>query len=280
MLLAAIIGFVSLGELTAMLVGSVGLSVGPLIGLTVVILSFFAGNGHGLAGLGVGIVVAGVAGVAVGALNAALIRLVRLPAVVATLVLYILLQGVSLLLRPQPDGYLDSSVTRFLQSGVGMVPGVLILVVVLAVLAELVLRRTRPGTELRATGSDAVRARQLGVPVGRTYFRAHIACSLCAVIAGVVLASDAGVGDASLGVNYTLTAIAAVVLGGASIFGGRGSYLGAALAALLLQEITSATTFLQLPDAWQEWLPGLLILLGAAAFSQRGRRRHAAASGP
>ena len=150
---------------------------------------------------------------------------------------------------------------------------------VLAVAAELLLRRTRSGVALRATGSDETRARQVGVPVTRTVLAAHVLCSLGAVLAGVVLATVVGVGDPNVGSNYTLTAIAAVVLGGASIFGGRGSYLGAALGAVLLQEITSATSFLRLPEAWQEWLPGLLILSGAAIFSQRGRRRGLAAAG-
>jgi len=115
--------------------------------------------------------------------------------------------------------------------------------------------------------------------VTRTVLAAHVLCSLAAVLAGVVLATVVGVGDPNVGSNYTLTAIAAVVLGGASIFGGRGSYLGAALGAVLLQEITSATSFLRLPEAWQEWLPGLLILSGAAIFSQRGRRRGLTAAG-
>ena len=275
LLLASIVGFAALGQLTTLLVGSIDLSVGPLIGLVVVVLSFFAGGGRGVGGLALGTVVALAVGAAVGALNAGLIRLVRLPPVVATLVTYILLQGISLLLRPQPGGYLDSSVTGLLQRAFGSIPAVLVLVVLLAIGAELLLRRTRAGVELRAVGSDEARARQLGVPVGRAFLRAHVLCSLGAVLAGVVLASVVGVGDPSLGTNYTLTTIAAVVLGGASVFGGRGSYLGALLGAVLLQEITSATTFLGLPGAWQEWLPGVLILAGTAAFSRRAHGRGA-----
>ena len=275
LLLASIVGFAALGQLTTLLVGSIDLSVGPLIGLVVVVLSFFAGGGRGAGGLALGTVVALAVGAAVGALNAGLIRLVRLPPVVATLVTYILLQGISLLLRPQPGGYLDSSVTGLLQRAFGSIPAVLVLVVLLAIGAELLLHRTRAGVELRAVGSDEARARQLGVPVGRSFLRAHVLCSLGAVLAGVVLASVVGVGDPSLGTNYTLTTIAAVVLGGASVFGGRGSYLGALLGAVLLQEITSATPFLGLPGAWQEWLPGVLILAGTAAFSRRGRGRGA-----
>jgi len=279
LLLAAILGFVALGELTALLIGSIDLSVGPLIGLTVVIVSFFADGSKGMGGLAVGVLVALAAGAAVGVLNTGLIRGVRLPPVVATLVTFILLQGVSLYLRPTPGGYLDPNVTATLQRRVGTLPGVLVGMLVLAVGAELVLRRTRSGVALRAMGSDETRARQVGVPVTRTVLAAHVLCSLAAVLAGVVLATVVGVGDPNVGSNYTLTAIAAVVLGGASIFGGRGSYLGAALGAVLLQEITSATSFLRLPEAWQEWLPGLLILSGAAIFSQRGRRRGLTAAG-
>ena len=276
LLLASIVGLVALGQLTTLLVGSIDLSVGPLIGLTVVILSFFADGTKGVGGLLVGVLVAAAVGIAVGVVNSGLIRAVRLPPVIATLVMYILLQGISLQLRPSPNGYIDSRVTDLLQRRIATLPGVLFIVAVLAVLAELVLRRTRSGIALRAVGSDEVRARQVGAPVTRTHLAAHVLCSLGAVLAGVVLVSVVGVGDASVGTNYTLTSIAAVVLGGASIFGGRGSYIGALLGALLLQEITSATTFLRLPEAWQEWLPGLLILFGAAIFSQRARRDRAA----
>jgi ribose transport system ATP-binding protein len=271
LLLASVVGLAALGQLTTLLVGSIDLSIGPLIGLVVVVLSFFASGGGGVAGLALGTVVALAVGLAVGALNAGLIRIVRLPPVVATLVTYILLQGVSLLLRPQPGGYIDESVTGLLQRAFGPIPGALVVVVLMALAAERLSRRSWIGVELRAVGSDEARARQIGVPVGRTVLRAHLACSLGGVLAGVVLASVVGVGDPKLGTNYTLTAIAAVVLGGASIFGGRGSYVGAVLGALLLQEITSATTFLGLSGAWQEWLPGVLILSGTAVFSRRGR---------
>jgi ribose transport system ATP-binding protein len=279
LLLGSIVGLVALGELTTLLVGSIDLSVGPLIGLTIVTLSFFADGSKGMGGLFAGVVVAALVGVAVGALNSGLISGVRLPPVVATLVTYILLQGVALQLRPQPNGYLDPRVTELLQRRVGTLPGALVLLIVIAVIGEVLLRRTRGGIALRAVGSDETRARQVGAPVVRTHLKAHVLCSLAAVLAGMVLASVVGVGDASVGSNYTLTSIAAVVLGGASIFGGRGSYIGAALGALLLQEITSATTFLHLPEAWQEWLPGLLIIFGAAIFSRRGRRRETAEFG-
>jgi ribose transport system ATP-binding protein len=98
-------------------------------------------------------------------------------------------------------------------------------------------------------------------------------CSLFAVAAGVMLASQVGVGDANVGANYTLQSITVVVLGGASIFGGRGSFIGVLFGALLMQEIITSTAFLRLGTAWQFWLPGILVLVAAAIYSRaRGTR--------
>ena len=83
-----------------------------------------------------------------------------------------------------------------------------------------------------------------------------------------MLASQVAIGDPSVGLNYTLTSITAVVLGGASIFGGRGSFIGAFCGAVLIQEIVTSTTFLQIGTEWQFYLPGILILAGAGIYSR------------
>ena len=82
-----------------------------------------------------------------------------------------------------------------------------------------------------------------------------------------MLASQVGVGDPRIGSTYTLTSITAIV-DGASIFGGRGSFIGALLGAVLIQEIITSTTFLQIGIAWQYFLPGILILAGAGVYSR------------
>jgi ribose transport system ATP-binding protein len=268
LLLASVLAFAAAGQLIVLLVASIDLSVGPLIGLVVVLLSFFATRGRGLGGLAVGVAVCVGVAVGVGLLNGLLVRLVRLPSVIATLVTFIALQGMSLLLRPHPAGFIDPTVTQWLRQRVSVVPVAAIAVLVVCLAGEWLLRRTAAGRELRAVGSDETRARRLGARVNGTVVVAHVLCSLLAVPAGIMLASVVGVGQASLGADYTLTSITAVVLGGASIFGGRGSFVGALLGALLIQEIVTATTFLGLAQAWQEWLPGLLILLGAGLYSR------------
>ncbi len=273
LLLASISILVSTGQLTVLLAGSIDLSVGPLIGLTVVLMSFFATNNHGIAGFLEGATVALAVGLTVGLANALGIRLVKLPAVISTLVMYIFLQGLALVLRPTPNGYLDSSTTKLITTKIGVFPVVVIFAVIVSLVFERLLRRSRLGVELRAVGSSEDRAVRLGARINMTIVWAHILCSLLAVLAGLVLSSLVGVGQSGLGSQYTLTSITAVVLGGASIFGGRGSYLGALLGAFLIQEIISATSFLGLETAWQQWLPGLLILAGAALFSRARTRK-------
>lgn len=129
-----------------------------------------------------------------------------------------------------------------------------------------------------AVGSDENRAHRLGARVNLTHVSAYVLCSLFAAAGGMMLAAQVGVGDARVGVNYTLTSITAVVLGGASIFGGRGSFVGALLGAILIQEIITATTFLQIGIAWQYFLPVLLILVGAGVYSRARRTRPFAVS--
>jgi ribose transport system ATP-binding protein len=266
--LVSALAFVSMGQLIVLLTGGIDLSVGPLTGLTVVILSFFAGDDQGLGELFLGLGIAAAAAMAVGFANGVLVRGIGLTPVIATLTSYIALQGLALLLRSTPAGYFRSEVVDVLAARAGPFPIAFLVVVAVALGAEWVLRRTRFGMELRAIGSNEVAAHRLGARVNRSVILAYVLCSLFTAVGGLLLAAQVGIGDPAVGVNYSLQSISAVVLGGASIFGGRGSFLGALAGAVLIQEITAATGFLDLGTAWQYWLPGLLILVAAGMYSR------------
>ncbi|HEY5389276.1 MAG TPA: ABC transporter permease, partial [Solirubrobacteraceae bacterium] len=275
LLLATALAFVSLGQAVVLMVGGIDLSVGPLMGVVVVITSFFWTAGQGTGNLILGIAAVVGAALAVGLTIGVLVRAARLSAVLATIAVYIVLQGVGLLLRPQEGGFLTPSITGAINTSVGWMPVAFLIAIALTIVAEIVLRRTRAGLALRAVGSDEARAHRLGARVNLTHMSAYVICSLLAAAGGVMLAAQLGVGDGdpTVGVNYTLQSVTAVVLGGASIFGGRGSFVGALLGATLLTEVVSSVTFLQLSVAWNYWLPGLLILVGAGIFSRaRGGR--------
>jgi ribose transport system ATP-binding protein len=278
LLLASALGFIALGQLIVLLTGGIDLSVGPLTGLVVVVMSFFAGAGQSEARLWLGVLAVIGTAVAVGLTNAALVRVVRLAPVLATLATYIVLQGISLLLRETPGGFFRPGVTSTIKTTIGWVPVAFLLCAGLALACEALLRWSRFGLALRAVGSDATRAHRLGAHVTITQVSAYVLCSLFTAAGGIMLASQVAIGDASVGLNYTLTSITAVVLGGASIFGGRGSFIGAFCGAVLIQEIVTSTTFLQIGTEWQYYLPGILILAGAGIYSRTRNRQPSALS--
>jgi ribose transport system ATP-binding protein len=279
LLLASALVFVSLGQQVVLLMGGIDLSVGPLTGLVVICLSSFVVADGGLVGVVLGLGSAALLAALVGLANGLLVYALRLVPVIATLATFIVLQGVALLLRPKPEGFIDRGFTDLLKTSVGPLPVAFVVAVVAAIGLEWALRRTRGGLAIRALGSDEARAHRMGVRVGRTKVLGYVLCSLLVAVGGLMLASQVGIGDATLGRNYTLTSITAVVLGGASIFGGRGSFVGALMGAFLIQLIVTTTSFVRLGTAWQYWLPGILVLLAAGLFSRARGIRAAALAG-
>ncbi|EHN10716.1 Ribose ABC transport system ATP-binding protein RbsA (TC 3.A.1.2.1) [Patulibacter medicamentivorans] len=273
--LLSVLIFISFGQLLVIMTGGIDLSVGPLAGFLVVVASFFVVDGKGagvmIAGFALMIVIA----VLVGLVNGSLIRFGGFTPIAATLATYIALQGLSQLLRPEQGGYISSGVTDAIQTDVGGIPVAFLVAVAVAIVLEHGLRRRRWGLRLRAAGSREEAAHAVGVPVRRTVILAYVGAALMTCAGAVLLMAQLGIGDASQGTSYTLSCITAVVLGGASLFGGRGSFIGVLLGAFLIQQITNATTFLGLSQAWQYWAVGLLALLAAGLYTQvrRGRRR-------
>jgi ribose transport system ATP-binding protein len=269
--LLAALAFISFGQLIVVMTGGIDLSVGPLSGLLVVIASFFVLDGKPLGAIVFGFVLMLLVALATGAINGTLVRAGRFTPVAATLAMYIALQGISLLLRPVQDGYIKTSVTDAITTKIGVIPVAFLVAVCLGILLEYALRYTRWGMALRAAGSREQAAHRLGVRVDRTIVLAYVACSALTFLGALMLMAQIGIGDPNQGVTYTLSSITAVVLGGASLFGGRGSFIGALLGAALIQEITNATTFLQLNQAWQFWFLGILTLVAAGIYTQAGR---------
>lgn len=266
--LIATLALVAFGQQLLMLVGGIDLSVGPLMGLVVVVQSFFLVTDAGAGQQAIGwALVLGVA-LAVGFLNWLLVDPVGLHPMVATLATYMAVQAVSLILRPVPGGLIADGVMEGIGASIGFVPVAMIAVGVLALLLEFGLFRSRWGLSFRGFGSKPEAARVAGVRPRLTMMAAYVGCSLLAGIAAILMMAQVGSGDATAGVNYTLSSIAAVVIGGASLFGGRGSFVGALLGALLITQVNVVTTFLGLTDAWQSYLLGGMILASVALYSK------------
>jgi ribose transport system ATP-binding protein len=269
----AALGFIALGQTVALLIGGIDLSVGPLAGFLVVVASFFLNDGKSplVMLVGLGLMVVGAA--ATGAVNGSLIRFAKFTPVAATLATYIALQGLSFLLRESPGGNIAPSITNAIKTKIGPVPVVFIVLVVVTVAMEYALRYRAGGLRLRAVGSNEESARRVGVRIDRTVILAYVTSSLFVCAGAVVLLAQLGIGDPAQGVGYTLSSITAVVLGGTSLLGGRGTFVGTLLGAGLIVQVLNATVFLNLTQTWQYFFQGALIVLAAVIYSQvRGTR--------
>jgi len=275
LLLATCLGFIAMGQTIALLMGAIDLSVGPLAGLLVVAASFFINDDKSGATIALGFAVIFVGALAVGAINGILIRFANFTAIAATLAMYIGLQGMSFLLRDNPDGYINNNVMSLVTYQIGPIPAAFGVLILLAVAGEYLLRKSGPGWRLRATGSDEESARRIGVWTDGTFIAGFIACSLLTAIGAIMLMAQIGVGDPRQGINYTLSSITAVVLGGTSLRGGRGTFIGTVLGAVLLTEVLGAVTFLGFTQMYQYFFQGALIVIAALIYA--GVRRRAAA---
>ena len=259
------LALVAIGQTNALLVGGFDVSVAALMTMCVVTASFTLQPEASTLALLLGALALIGVGLATGIFNATLIRVLRLPSIIATLGTLSILQGASLLLRDHPEGFINADVVEALNTSVGFVPVAFIGVVVLAVLADLWLYRTRSGLAIRAVGLDETSSRRVGMRTGRTFFLAFVVCSVMASVAAFYSAAQVQIGSPIIG-NYALESIAAAVLGGASLAGGRGSFVGALLAAIFLTEIGNVLPLFQQPTEYAQMTIGVLILVALVLY--------------
>jgi ribose transport system ATP-binding protein len=273
--LATALGFIALGQTITLLLGAIDLSVGPLCGFLVVVASFFINDDKSTLVIAAGFALIFFGAFVVGAINGTLIRFANFTPIAATLAMYIGLQGMSFLLRENPGGYINADVVQIITWQFGPIPASFIALVVIAVASEYTLRKTSLGWRLRATGSNEESARRVGVSVDGTFLLGYICCSLYTAIGAVMLMSQIAVGDPRQGINYTLSSITAVVLGGTSLRGGRGTFIGTVLGAVLLTEVLDAVSFLGFTETYQYVFQGALIVSAALIYSSVLRRSRA-----
>lgn len=267
LLLVSTLGFVAIGQTTVMMTGGIDLSTGPLIGLLVVISSFYLTDESTGSAMILGIATMALVAMLVGLVNSSLIRFVKFTAIAATLTTYIAIGGFAFILRPEPGGYINLEVTDFLNASIGPIPFVFIAVVAATIAMELLLRKSRWGWKLRAVGSNEDSARKVGVRITRSIIGAYVVGSMFVFLGSILLMVQLGTGDASQGTSYTLSSITAVVLGGTSLMGGRGTYVGTFMGTILLNQVLNATVFLELDQTWQYLLQAILILVAAVVYS-------------
>src|SRR6516165_7722281 len=218
------------------------------------------------------------AAAATGALNGLIVVLSRIPDVVATLTTGFIWGGVALVILEKPGG---GAPQEFLNLGTGTLfttwlPNALILVVAAVGVIWIPLRRSRLGLQLYAVGSDRIAAFRSGVKIGRTRFAAYIFSGLFSAVGGLGLTMTTGIGAPLAGVYYTLSGLAAVVIGGVSLAGGRGGMLGPVMAAFVLTLIPTDLIFLNIDPNFGQVIQGTLIvvivMIGGFVDMERNRK--------
>jgi ribose transport system ATP-binding protein len=267
LLATAPLAIVAMAQFNVLLVRGFDISVGSMMSLTVVLASFIVAAEMGPSLLAVGIVGCLLAGLVVGSFNGWMVRFAGVNSVITTVAMLSVLGGIALMLRPTPGGLVNPGITEFLRTPIGPIPLSFFVLLAVAVAADFWLHRSASGLRLQAVGFRETAAKRNGVRVDFVHMRAYIIASLTATLAGFFLASEVGVGHASIGSTYTLTSIAAAVLGGAALTGGRGSFLGTLFGALFFTLTVNVISLLGLNTAVGIIVSGALTLFAVFIYS-------------
>lgn len=265
---AAPLAIVALGQTIVILSGGIDVSVGALISVTTVVVSTEMASDPAMVGPAIGIVL--LIGLAVGLLNGVLISRVDTDPFVTTLASMLILQGAALVYtKGSPASGLTSGFRKLSEGEIAGIP-VSILVVALAfVLCVVALRRTVWGRQIYAIGGNIGATRLSGRRTSLIQISAYVACSLFAVLAGLVLAARLGTGEVSAGAGFELDAIAAVLIGGTAFGGGRGRVSGTIAGVLILVVLFNLVNLMSLPSVIQYIVRGVAIVLGVALYGRK-----------
>lgn len=278
----SVVGIIAIGVTQVIITGGIDLSSGSVVAMTAMITMSVAQSGEYAramypaltdlpvivplaVGLGLGLIA--------GMINGALIALTGIPPFIATLGMMVTARGIAKwYTKGQPISFPTES---FAKIGSGAWPVVIFLLV--AVLFHVALRYTRYGKFTYAIGANPQAARVSGINVQRHLIKVYAVAGLLSGLAGIVTAARAETAQAGMGMSYELDAIAAAVIGGTSLTGGRGRIFGTVIGTVILGLMMSGFTFLRVDAYYQEIVKGIIIVAAVVAdvYRQKARSKKA-----
>jgi ribose transport system permease protein len=270
--LSVFLGIVALGQSLVVMSGGEGidLSVGSVLSLGVVVASSFLQGKD--ANIVTAILAVIAAGFAIGMVNGLGISYIGIPPLIMTLAMASVVEGLSLLYT---GGYPSGNASPLLETlGSGRligIPDVLLLWILFIVVATLVLFRKRWGAILFGVGANSVTAELSGINVKRFRMFVYAICGAISAFAGFMVLGYTGTPYLNLGAPYVMSSIAAVAVGGISLAGGSGSYLGAVIGCILLTTLSSILVTLQTTEAIRQIVYGGLLFVIVVAYTRRAK---------
>jgi ribose transport system permease protein len=271
-----ILGVVGLGQTIVIISRGIDLSVPSMMGISGVVLARHAG---GTGEVVEALLIIAVVAIALGLVNGACVAVLRAPAIIVTLATNTLALGALLVTAggstSQTGGQIPSVFRTVATGTIGPFATAGLVWLGIAILATLLMTATRFGRYVYAAGNNPLAARMSGVPVTRTIIAAYVISALCAAAGGLLLAGYLNQSFPAMGSTYLFTSIAIVLIGGASILGGSGHYLGTVAGALLLSILGGVLAILNLGPAYLRILYGLLIFITVGLVTLLSERSRA-----
>jgi ribose transport system permease protein len=264
-----LLALVAMAQTLPILTGGIDLSVGTMLVLTNCLASNIV-NGDPLM-TAIGIVVVLLVGVACGALNGIIVVYGRIQPIIATIATSAIYFGLALWLRPQPGGSVNGEFADIMTRSTYWVPSSIILLLAVILFIWIPYRRSVIGRAAYAVGSSEQAAYMSGVAIGRAKLLAYTLSGLLCAIAGLSLTALTYTGEAraALAADYTLNSIAAVVIGGTSLFGGSGSAIGSIFGAFVMRTVGDLLFVLDMNPVLQPLFVGIVLLLAVSMGSLR-----------
>ncbi|WP_194420707.1 ABC transporter permease [Microbacterium abyssi] len=275
LLSTAVIGILALGTTFVIITGGIDLSLGTGMALCAVMTGVFITNWGLPVWLGL---IGGVGtGVLMGLINGVNVTFLRLPPFIATLAMMMIAGGLALVVSNVAPIYFSSSAPDFKKIALGVIipgiPNAVLITAVLAIIAAIVLSKTLLGRYTFAIGSNEEATRLSGVNTRRWTIFIYMFAGAFTGIAGIVIASRLDSAQPQIGMGYELQAIAAVIIGGTSLLGGRGSILGTVIGALIMSVLVNGLRIMSIQTEWQNVVVGIVVLLAVFLDSLRNRQR-------
>ena len=255
----AVIGVLTIGELMVIITGGIDLAIGSTLALSMVVSALLMKAG---VPFGAAILAALAMGAVIGYINGFVVTAMKLPPFIATLGMSGILRGIALIMTGGlPVSALPEGVAWFGKGKLLGIPSPVFILFLLAILFQIVLSKTIFGRQVYALGSNTEATRLAGIPVNKKIRYIYMLSGILAAIAGILLMGRLTAAQPTAAVGYESNAIAASVIGGASMLGGVGSVWGAIVGAFIMSVLTNGFTLLHVNTFFQQSAIGFILIM-------------------